>query len=84
VPDYRHGEIMRRHNPAARCCVEFDDYTPVDDATHCEACEELQALVKLDPDLYDDRGNPLDVTHAEPFNPARAAAAREAFDSIED
>lgn len=72
---------MKRHNPAARTCIEFDDYLPIVDDP-CEACEELQAAVRLDPDLYDDQGNPRDVAHAEPYDPVRAAAAIEAFDRL--
>ncbi|MCA4754841.1 hypothetical protein H8Z60_20140 [Mycolicibacterium fortuitum] len=74
--------IVKRHNPAARYCVEFDDYLPVDDTAPCEACDELQAAVRLDPDLYDDRGTPRDVTYAEPYDPIRAAAARAEFDAF--
>ena len=73
---------MKRHNPAARYCVEFDSYAPVDDTAGCAACGEMQALVKMDPDLFDDEGNPRDVIRAEPYDPARAAAAREAFDRL--
>lgn len=71
---------MKRHNPSARYCVEFDSYVPVDDDATCEACDEMQAAVRLDPDLYDDQGNPRDVTPAEPCDPAGAAAARAAFE----
>ncbi|OCB15099.1 hypothetical protein [Mycobacterium intracellulare] len=73
---------MNRHNPAARYCIEIDDYVTVTDEAICEACDELQAAVKLDPDLYDDVGNPRDITHAKPYDPARATAAREAFDAF--
>ncbi len=73
---------MKRHTPSARYCVEFDTHLPVDDEALCGACDELQALIRLDPDLYDDEGAPLDVTHAEPYDPARAAAARRAFDEL--
>lgn len=52
-----------RHNSAARYCVEFNDFVPIDDTAHCPACEEMQAAIKLDPDLFDDRGNPRDMTY---------------------
>lgn len=32
---------MHRHNPAARYCVEFDSYAPIDDTADCQACQEL-------------------------------------------
>jgi hypothetical protein len=68
-----------QHNTAARDCVEFDDYLPITDDA-CEACDELQAAVRLDPDLYDDQGNALDITHAEPYDPVVAAEAMLRFD----
>lgn len=68
-----------RHNPAARYCIEIDDYVRVTDEATCPACDELQAAVRLDPDLYDDQGNPRDIVRAEPYDPVVAAEAIERF-----
>lgn len=74
---------MVEHNPRARYCIRIlrGDLEYDDEAT-CPACDELRTAVRLDPDLYDEEGNPRDVTYAEPDDPVRAKAAVEAFDRL--
>ena len=57
----------REHNPRARYCIRIprSDLT-IDDNATCPACDELQAAVRLDPDLYDDQGNARDIQYARP------------------
>lgn len=48
------GEVVQRHNPAARYCIVIGSGIPIDDSADCVACQELYDAAALDPDFADE------------------------------